>query len=245
MGIGRIDSEYAIREGWARDSDDEIYMDGYNAFIQVTTCDGTSGFQVKNDIGAVAFSSKSDGDGYVAKKLGIGTYNPVSILDVIGQAQMLGFKLPTDPYDGYVLVTNSDGVGTWQSLAGADGYSIFGNGLLFVVSEDVSATTSTNYQLKVRLTTPSLEGGTYMIQWSSEALSPSGNNKNTQMRIQLDDTTTLGEPLTEEETDYAPIAGFIIVALSGVHTVDMDWKRVGKSGTSRVRRSRLIMWRVT
>jgi len=106
MGIGKIDPEYAVREGWARDSDDEIYMDGYNAFIQVTTRDGTSGFQVKNDIGAVAFSVRSDGDGYVAKNLGVD-----------GTATIQGFRLPPGATDGYILTSNETGVGTWQQLS--------------------------------------------------------------------------------------------------------------------------------
>lgn len=120
MGIGKIDPEYAVREGWARDSDDEIYMDGYNAFIQVTTRDGTSGFQVKNDIGAVAFSSKSDGDGYVAKNLGVGTYNPTAKLDVIGRAKTEEFQMLPGATDGYVLTTDSNGVGTWQLAPASD-----------------------------------------------------------------------------------------------------------------------------
>jgi len=114
MGIGRIDPEYAIREGWARDSDDEIYMDGYNAFIQVTTRDGTSGFSVKNDIGAVAFSSKSDGDGYIAKRLGIGTYNPITELEVIGKIKTDQFQMIAGAHDGYVLTCDSEGNATWE-----------------------------------------------------------------------------------------------------------------------------------
>ena len=118
MGIGKIDSEYAVREGWARDSDDEIYMDGYNAFIQVTTRDGTSGFQVKNDIGAVAFSSKSDGDGYVSKRLGVGTYFPQTTLEVIGKSRTDQLQVTENATAGYVLTADGDGNATWQA-AGA------------------------------------------------------------------------------------------------------------------------------
>ena len=118
MGIGKIDPEYAVREGWARDSDDEIYMDGYNAFIQVTTRDGTTGFHVKNDIGAVAFSSKSDGDGYVAKKLGVGTYFPETEVEVIGKTRTDQFQVTENATAGYVLTSDTDGNATWQA-AGA------------------------------------------------------------------------------------------------------------------------------
>lgn len=103
MSIGKIDPESAIREGWARDSDDEIYMDGYNAFIQVTTHDGTSGFQVKNDIGAVVFSSNSNGDGYVAQDLIVNANTTTYSLKVIDGA-----------VNGYVLTSDSSGNATWQ-----------------------------------------------------------------------------------------------------------------------------------
>ena len=119
MGIGKIDPEYAVREGWARDSDDEIYMDGYNAFIQVTTRDGTSGFSVKNDLGAVAFSAKSDGDGYVAKRLGVGTYNPAAELEVIGKTITDQLQIPTGAQEGYVLTSDDYGNATWQDAYSA------------------------------------------------------------------------------------------------------------------------------
>lgn len=118
MGIGKIDPEYAVREGWARDSDDEIYMDGYNAFIQVTTRDGTSGFSIKNDLGAISFSSKSDGDGYVAKRLGIGTYNPETELEVIGKTRTDQLQVTTNAQSGYILTSDSSGNATWQESSG-------------------------------------------------------------------------------------------------------------------------------
>jgi hypothetical protein len=121
MGIGKIDPESAVREGWARDSDDEIYMDGYNATLQISTHDGTSGFSVKNDIGAVAFSSKSDGDGYVAKRLGVGTFFPATDLEVIGKTSTDQLQVTTDPTDGYVLTADSVGNATWQQAPGAAG----------------------------------------------------------------------------------------------------------------------------
>lgn len=137
MAIGKIDNEFAVREGWARDSEDEIYMDGYNAFIQITTNDGTSGFSVKNDIGNISFSSKSDGDGYVAKKLGVGTFNPSTELEVIGRTKTNEFQLPTGAVTGYVLTADANGVGTWQ-----DAYSGGGGASLTVQEDDVDVTTN-------------------------------------------------------------------------------------------------------
>jgi hypothetical protein len=52
--------------------------------------------------------------------VGIGTDEPSSALDVAGMVTMTGFKMPTDPppQNGYVLTTNGDGVGNWQSAGG-------------------------------------------------------------------------------------------------------------------------------
>lgn len=112
--FGKFDPDDAVREGWARDPEDEVSFDGYNAFLQITTADGSSGFSVTNAIGATAFKVKSDGDGYVAKNLGIGKTNPTEKLDIAGTAKIEGFQLVTDPTDGYVLTADGSGVGTWQ-----------------------------------------------------------------------------------------------------------------------------------
>lgn len=45
--------------------------------------------------------------------VGIGTATPRNALDIIGTGQMTGFKLTTNPTSGYVLTTNSVGIGTW------------------------------------------------------------------------------------------------------------------------------------
>jgi hypothetical protein len=119
MGIGQIDNETAVREGWVRDEDDEISLDGYNAFVQITTNDGTSGFSVKNSAGADVFSAKSDGDGYVAKRLGIKTSNPTVELEVVGKTKTNQFQMSVGAIDGYVFTSNEDGDASWLPSAGA------------------------------------------------------------------------------------------------------------------------------
>lgn len=49
--------------------------------------------------------------------IGIGTLGPVQRLEVNGTAQVTGFKLPTGASTGYVLQTNSVGLGTWVAAS--------------------------------------------------------------------------------------------------------------------------------
>ena len=49
----------------------------------------------------------------LAEKVGIGTTDPVSELEVNGTATMTGFKLTTAPSNGYVLTSDASGNGSW------------------------------------------------------------------------------------------------------------------------------------
>jgi hypothetical protein len=55
---------------------------------------------------------------YNLGSVGIGTASPAQKLQVAGTAQMTGFKLTTSPVSGYVLTSDSSGVGTWQAPSG-------------------------------------------------------------------------------------------------------------------------------
>jgi hypothetical protein len=56
-----------------------------------------------------------------AGNVGIGTVVPAQALDVKGTAQMTGFSLTTSPSSGYVLTSNSVGIGTWAPATGGGG----------------------------------------------------------------------------------------------------------------------------
>jgi hypothetical protein len=53
--------------------------------------------------------------------VGINTDDPAAALHVSGTVRMDGFTMPTNAVDGYVLTTNSSGVGTWQPGGGGGG----------------------------------------------------------------------------------------------------------------------------
>jgi hypothetical protein len=66
--------------------------------------------------------------GYSSSRVGIGTTSPADKLDVNGTVRMTGFKLTTGATNGYVLTSNSSGVGTWQSQWLKNGSDIYYSG---------------------------------------------------------------------------------------------------------------------
>jgi len=109
----------------------------------------------------------------------------------------------------------------------------------YAESESQSSTTSSNYQQKLKLTTPSLASGNYLIQWYCEITSTDKDGM--AAIVELDDTTTIAE--TEDDRHHSedyfkPFSGFKQVTLtSGVHEIDIDYKRFG--GTAKIRRARI------
>jgi len=51
------------------------------------------------------------------RRMGIGNLNPGTALDVSGTVKMSGFEMPSNATSGYVLTTDSSGVGTWKPSA--------------------------------------------------------------------------------------------------------------------------------
>lgn len=169
--------------------------------------------------------------------------------------------------DGYALQTDLDGLNTTveenknqQSqinqdiINSLDGYQFVPN-FQFAESEPDSTTTSTTYQLKVSLTTPSLPSGTYYLTWYSEARAISPDDGAVQMRLQQNNTTDIAEVelFTGSVTfnrleDFQVFSGHkVFTSLSGVQTFDIDYRdspTAGDAGTVAIRRARLTLWRV-
>jgi len=121
----------------------------------------------------------------------------------------------------------------------------------YTSDEAESSTTSATPQQKLNLTTPSIEAGTYRIEWYYEFSSDDENN-GVGVQAQIDNTTTIAtaiEAIKKKYTAFTPPAyymrsGFYEGALTaGIHTVDLDYWNTGGS-TSYIRRARLSIWRV-
>jgi hypothetical protein len=122
MAIGRIDPDNAARVGWIRDQDNEVSIDGYAAFIDLTTTDGTSGFNVVNDIGGISFSADSAGDGYVANRIG------ASILRARLQASEPSNLQNGDIWatqNNSIMVNVQDGIHQVAFTKNLDGYRLY------------------------------------------------------------------------------------------------------------------------
>jgi hypothetical protein len=89
--------------------------------VDIMALDGGDGFLLRGWGGGLKLCDSSWLVRMIVQEggnVGIGTTSPAERLDVVGTAQMTGFKLPTGATNGYVLTSDASGVGTWQ-VAGA------------------------------------------------------------------------------------------------------------------------------
>ena len=121
----------------------------------------------------------------------------------------------------------------------------FGSDYQFENDESESATTSTTFQNKLTLTTPSIPAGNYKITAHAEITNDSGD-KPVVVQIVLDGSLTndfFYAPKFEDE--YLPFQSFASTALiAGVHDIDIDFAATSEGGTAKIRRARLEIFRV-
>ena len=143
------------------------------------------------------------------------------------------------------IINDSDTSSTelWSSNKINTELSISNNEIQQVSSESESSTTSSIFQQKLRMNTNSLVNGTYKITWYCEIRSSS--KVITDVQVELNDTTILGQLKIEPDRNShsIPFSGFSFQTLSGVNTIDIDWRMPG-NGTSYIKRARLSLKRI-
>jgi hypothetical protein len=80
--------------------------------------------------GSILFGNSSYNE--INNRLGIGTVTPAYLLDVIGDARVTGFHLPTGANNGYVLRCNSTGDASWDLVPSG----VTDHGTLLGLSDD-------------------------------------------------------------------------------------------------------------
>jgi len=112
-------------------------------------------------------------------------------------------------------------------------------------SDIQSNTTATTYQQKLK-STASYAAGTYLIMWYAE-VSLGSANKLLDMRVQIDDTTTVGGSSVRPSVSgfWEAQSGFYRVALTaGSHDIDIDWRSNANLYTSSIRNAKIQVIRV-
>lgn len=136
----------------------------------------------------------------------------------------------------------------WIPATPSGGGGAFGTEAQFEQSLGIASTTSTTYIEKLKLTTPSIPAGDYMIQWSYQ-ISTDKSSISVGARVHLDDTTLVMETNRQMPTldDYDPQAGFAKVTLSAaVHTFDLDFKTESGAGAgANIKDAKLCLWRLS
>lgn len=127
----------------------------------------------------------------------------------------------------------------------------FGTQYQFVEDASVSTTTSTTFQPKLNLTTPSVPAGDYRMSvyynWGLTGGNPSIDFR---ARVQLDTSTTIfshqAEPKDTGADQLNVASGFDNFTLTaGVHTLDLEFATSSGTRTAVIQNTRLEIFRIS
>lgn len=123
--------------------------------------------------------------------------------------------------------------------------SVFGTEYDYVEDLTESSTTSATFQQKLRMTTSNLPVGTYRIGFYLETWQSNAADA-VEWQVELNDTTVIATAIQEPDdlTDSFSYGGFSNESLSGVNTIDIDYRQQ-RGSTAYIRRTRLELWRVS
>jgi hypothetical protein len=160
-----------------------------------------------------------------------------------GSGSISTYASPT-PSSGQILTATSGSIAAWEDP------SVYGENFQTADDTSLDSTTSGTFQLRQRLTTPSLPSGNYRIEFLviHNTRSPS-----TTMEIEvLANGVRLfgGESFVKEGKDAnidqrEHFTGSDFYSGSGVLDIDINYRRPRGSGTPAVKYSKITIWRIS
>ncbi len=129
-GVGIANPAYRLHVGGRIQAEGDICTDLGGGFCLSSVGEGQESFSesIVDGEGSLSYiplwrNDRNLGDSIIRQSegnIGIGT-SPVNKLDVAGTVRMLGFRLPVNPTDGYGLMTDDRGFGTWKPVLTPEG----------------------------------------------------------------------------------------------------------------------------
>ena len=114
IGISTLPEEKLEVAGIVKMNGFKLPTGAVNDYVLTSDGDGIGTWQ---PVSGGSLWSESGGDIYYnTGDVGIGVTSPGEKLEVAGTIKMNGFKLPTGASNNYVLTSDVNGVGTWQSI---------------------------------------------------------------------------------------------------------------------------------
>lgn len=151
------------------------------------------------------------------------------------------------------ILNDGSNANTWSKIGAGDTdwsihTQIFGTEFQWDESTGESSTNSLSYVRKLRLTTTSLPAGEYRIGWSYN-WSHNSTISDFEARVFLNDSITIEdhrqEPKDSGTDQRYQNGGFSIRTLSGINTIDIDWRTDNAGNTAFIRETRLEIWRIS
>ena len=138
-------------------------------------------------------------------------------------------------------VMQANGAGLWNLVSVVAGVAAELNRAADAV---LATTVGITPVTKLTLTTTSLPAGDYVLFWSYTTI---GSNNNTQVssRVRKDGTTdlfTITSKASVAGSEFGNAGHNVQVALTGVHTFDVDYWRAAGSGSAGVKDVLLTLW---
>lgn len=113
---------------------------------------------------------------------------------------------------------------------------------LYADSTSLSSSTRTSYQQKLRLSMSGVCAGEYFVRWAY-TIGNTDPSKPTLVKVEIDDTTVLGEHgdvLNSKAIRYKSFSGFAKVNLTGgTHNIDIDYACTVYGGSAYITNARL------